>query len=187
MVKGKNHVHLTTIPSCLISLFIWLNFLKYLRGVIVEFAVFVSGVVHVVQRLGVFLMAMLIILVAFMDMFYTLYLASGYCDGFNTDRSHADICDPEGAEPYRFCSRWDAFLSVYIMLLGEVDEGDFKSSFLATLLFILFVFLVVILLANVLIAIVTDSYSILRKERAAIVFWSNRLDFIGKCMKYRSP
>ena len=72
------------------------------------------------------------------------------------------------------------------MLLGEVDEGDFKFDDLATVLFILFVFLVVILLANVLIAIVTDSYGVIRNERSAIVFWSNQLDVIGKyigCLK----
>ena len=38
-----------------------------------------------------------------------------------------------------------------------------------------FVFLVVILLSNVLIAIVTDSHSIVKNERAVMVFWSNRL------------
>ena len=71
-----------------------MNFLNYLRGMIVEFAVFVSGVVHVLQRLGVFLMALLIILMAFMQMFYTLFLGSGDCVGFEVDRSHADTCDP---------------------------------------------------------------------------------------------
>ena len=146
---------------------------------IVEFAVFVSGVIHVLQRLGVFMLSLLIILIAFMQIFYILFLGSGYCEGFQSDRSHAEVCDPEGAEPYRFCTQWDAFLSVYTMLLGEVDESDFKSSILATLMFAFFVFLVVILLGNVLIAIVTDSYSVIRNQRAAIVFWSNRLDFIG--------
>lgn len=38
----------------------------------------------------------------------------------------------------------------------------------------------VILLANVLIAIVTDSYKVIQDERAAIVFWNNRLDFIAQ-------
>mmetsp|Transcript_19907 Transcript_19907/g.29820 ORF Transcript_19907/g.29820 Transcript_19907/m.29820 type:complete len:626 (-) Transcript_19907:125-2002(-) len=167
--------------------FLWLNFLNFLRGMIVEFAVFVSGVVHVLKRLGVFLMALLIILVAFMQIFYTLFLATGYCEGFEFDRSHADICDPEeGSEPYRFCTNWDTFLSVYTMLLGEVDEGDFETSIVATIAFIVFVFLVVILLANVLIAIVTDSYSVIKNERAAIVFWSNRLDFIGKSIRFVS-
>lgn len=37
-----------------------------------------------------------------------------------------------------------------------------------------------ILLSNVLIAIVTDSYEIIQNDRAAIVFWSNRLDFVAE-------
>ena len=41
-------------------------------------------------------------------------------------------------------------------------------------------FLVVILLANVLIAIVTDSYKIIQDQRAAIVFWTNRLVFVAE-------
>jgi flagellar basal body-associated protein FliL len=66
------------------------------------------------------------------------------------------------------------------MLLGEVNEVNFKTSKVATFLFCLFMFLVVILLANVLIAIVTDSYKVIQYERAAIVFWTNRLDFVAE-------
>jgi hypothetical protein len=66
------------------------------------------------------------------------------------------------------------------MLLGEVDEEKFQTSKVATFLFCLFMFLVVILLANVLIAIVTDSYKVIQYERAAIVFWTNRLDFVAE-------
>lgn len=66
------------------------------------------------------------------------------------------------------------------MLLGEVDETDFKSSGVGVALFVLFMFLVVILLANVLIAIVTDSYKVIQDQRAAIVFWTNRLDFVSE-------
>jgi hypothetical protein len=39
---------------------------------------------------------------------------------------------------------------------------------------------VVILLSNVLIAVVTDSYEVVQNDRAAIVFWSNRLDFVAE-------
>ena len=46
--------------------FFWLNFLNFLRGLLVEFAVFVSGVLHVVRSLGPFMLALLIILLAFM-------------------------------------------------------------------------------------------------------------------------
>jgi ribosomal protein L29 len=66
------------------------------------------------------------------------------------------------------------------MLLGEVDENEFEKNAVATALFIFFMFLVVILLANVLIAIVTDSYKVIQDQRAAIVFWTNRLDFVAE-------
>ncbi len=46
--------------------FFWLNFLNFLRGLLVDFAVFVSGALHVVRSLGPFLLALLITLVAFM-------------------------------------------------------------------------------------------------------------------------
>lgn len=66
------------------------------------------------------------------------------------------------------------------MLLGEVDPTTFTESPVAIVLFVLFMFLVVILLANVLIAIVTDSYKVIQDQRAAIVFWTNRLNFVAE-------
>ena len=51
---------------------------------------------------------------------------------------------------------------------------------MAQLLYVVFSFLVIILLSNVLIAIVTDSYGVIENERAAMVFWSNRLDFVAE-------
>ena len=48
------------------------------------------------------------------------------------------------------------------MLLGEVSEDAFEDSRVGMALFIVFMFLVVILLANVLIAIVTDSYKVIQ-------------------------
>jgi hypothetical protein len=66
------------------------------------------------------------------------------------------------------------------IIAGEVDETQFKGNGFAIALFVLFMFLVVILLANVLIAIVTDSYKIIQDQRAAIVFWGNRLVFVAE-------
>jgi len=111
-------------------------------------------------------------------MFYTVFQETGYCDGYDDAKTFVDQCDPENAEPFRFCSNWRTFLGVYTMLLGEVDGADFETSTFGLFLFVIFVFLVVILLANVLIALVTDSYSVIRNQRAAIEFCRNRLDFI---------
>jgi len=67
------------------------------------------------------------------------------------------------------------------MLMGEIgNEMRYSTSIVAQFLYVAFAFLVVILLSNVLIAIVTDSYGVIKNERAAMVFWSNRLDFVAE-------
>jgi hypothetical protein len=67
------------------------------------------------------------------------------------------------------------------MMMGEIgSDTRYESNFVAQLLFVAYAFSVVILLSNVLIAIVTDSYEIIQNDRAAIVFWSNRLDFVAE-------
>ena len=163
---------------------LWVKLLAYLRNMLIDFAVFVGGVFYVVRRLAAFLTALTVILIAFAQMFHTTFQQTDYClNQPNADRDpvmvlHETRCDSNQIRPY--CSFWDSFLSVYSMLLGEVDEDDFSDSNMATALFILFMFLVVILLANVLIAIVTDSYKVIQDQRAAIVYWTNRLDFVSE-------
>jgi len=66
------------------------------------------------------------------------------------------------------------------MMMGNLTETPYWGNIVAQILYVAYAFLVVILLSNVLIAIVTDSYEIIQNERAAIVFWSNRLDFVAE-------
>ena len=95
------------------------------------------------------------------------------------------------------------------MLLGD-NFDNFEDTRVGMALFVIFMFLVVILLANVLIAIVTDSYKVIQvsscsngfhsqcsprirsrsqfgiifmlqqDQKAAVVFWTNRLDFVAE-------
>ena len=81
--------------------------------------------------------------------------------------------DASTLEPY--CAFGNSFLSVYTMLLGEVSEDPFKNSRVGMALFIIFMFLVVILLANVLIAIVTDSYKVIQVSLEDVVWLYNAL------------
>eukprot|EP00980_Cylindrotheca_fusiformis_P012895 scaffold3211_cov120-Cylindrotheca_fusiformis.AAC.3 len=171
-----------------------IKFLSYLRNVYIDFAIFSGGVQHVLGRLGAFLFCLVIFLVAFSRFFTTLFQESSYCNTkppvyqsemFNETLRHQLMNDIQcGAyEPRPWCNDWSAILSVYTMLLGEVDETKFiddEVGPLAVVMFALFMFLIVILLANVLIAIVTDSYKVIQLQRAAIVFWTNRLDFIAQ-------
>ena len=67
------------------------------------------------------------------------------------------------------------------MMMGEIgSESRYDGLLTAQLFYILYSLLVVILLSNVLIAIVTDSYEFIQNDRAAIVFWTNRLDFVAE-------
>ncbi|GAX19398.1 hypothetical protein FisN_4Lh378 [Fistulifera solaris] len=160
----------------------WLKLLSYLRNMMIDFAVFVGGVFYVVRRLVAFLTALIVILIAFAQMFHTTFQQTPYClmrpEQDPELTLHETRCEVSQIQPY--CNLWDSFLSVYTMLLGEVDESSFSDSGVATALFIVFMFLVVILLANVLIAIVSDSYKVIQDQRAAIVFWTNRLDFVSE-------
>jgi hypothetical protein len=163
---------------------IWIKFLAYLRNMLIDFAVFVGGVFYVVRRLAAFLTALGVILIAFAQMFFTIFQQTPYCTDQPNDSLPDDVlledqrCDAN--QIHQYCYFWDSFLSVYTMLLGEVAEDTFSANAVATTFFIIFMFLVVILLANVLIAIVADSYKVIQDQRAAIVFWTNRLDFIAE-------
>jgi hypothetical protein len=164
--------------TALTLLVLYTAVLSFLKSMLIDFAVFVGGVFYVVKRLAAFLLALGVILVAFAQMFTTVYQKTDYC----IDKVTQTVAEVAGdcLVDTPFCSSWSSFLKVYTMLLGEVDETDFRDSRFATILFAMFMFLVVILLANVLIAIVTDSYGVIKNERAAIVFWSNRLDFVAE-------
>ena len=151
---------------------LWMSFISFLKSAQVEFSVFVSGVFYVVQRLAAFLLALIIILLMFAQMFYIVYAESEMCDC---------TVDNPGANPFPHCTFQSSLLKVYTMLMGEIgNEMRYSTEPIAQFLYFAFAFLVVILLSKVLIAIVTDSYGVIKNERAAMVFWSNRLDFVAE-------
>jgi hypothetical protein len=116
-------------------------------------------------------------------MFLTVFQQTPYCTGKPDYDRATEWCieDKTRKDVTRaFCDWPSALLAVYTMLLGEVDETMFEDSSVATWLFACFMFLVVILLANVLIAIVVDSFKIVQDQRAAIVFWMNRLEKVAE-------
>ena len=99
--------------------FMWMKFLAYLRNTYIDFAVFLGGLFYVVRRLVAFMLCLCITLIAFSQMFYTIYsrdpevcLATGRID--IQDFKCGDFSD---AKPY--CGRWTAFLNTFTMLLGK--------------------------------------------------------------------
>jgi hypothetical protein len=156
---------------------LWAAVIAFLKSTMVDFAVFVGGVVYVVRRLAAFLTAVAVILLAFAQMFYFVYVETDMCQpatDFGFDQMELQCRFPH-------CTFEDSLMKVYTMMMGEIgDETRYATNLVAQILFVAYALLVVILLSNVLIAIVTDSYEIIQNDRAAIVFWSNRLDFVAE-------
>jgi hypothetical protein len=194
VLSGEGDFTVFVYGTSLSVFFIITKLLAYLRNVYIDFAIFSGGVLHVLSRLGAFIFCLILFLVAFSRFFVTLFQESTYCDTappvyestMNNETLRHELMNEiqcGSYEPRPWCNDWSAILSVYTMLLGEIDESKFiddEVGPLAVFVFALFMFFIVILLANVLIAIVTDSYKVIQDQRAAIVFWTNRLDFIAQ-------
>lgn len=91
-------------------------------------------------------------------------------------------CSEKGTESNSLCNQYEYYIKVYSYFHGEFDGEDFESG-LAMLLVIFFTFMVVIVLLNVLIAIVSDSYEkcLTRSEflfgRARVVLLAELVSF----------
>lgn len=165
MQSGEGDNDTFRVGSAISTIILWVKLLAYLRNILLDFAVFMRGVFYVIRRLLAFLVSLGIILFAFAQMFYTVFQQTTVCETPSLDEDYQVVleqtrCDASTLAPY--CRYGDSFLSVYTMLLGEVSEEPFKDSPMGLALFVIFMFLVVILLANVLIAIVTDSYKVIQ-------------------------
>jgi hypothetical protein len=154
---------------------LWTNFIYFLKNTLVQYSVFVGGVYYVLRRLLAFVMAVGVILLAFAQMFYIVFVYTPVCDIDQAELKEGNQCG------FPHCSFGDSLLKVYTMMMGEIGEDErYQTSTVAEILYVMYAFVVVILLSNVLIAIVTDSYEFVQNDRAAIVFWSNRLDFVAE-------
>lgn len=145
---------------------LYLDVIVYLQSTYVDFAVFVGGVLHVVQRLSAFLTAVAVILLAFAQMFYFIYTNTELCERGLTNATEPrcaggdDGGDLDCDCSFPHCTFEDSLLKVYTMMMGEIgDEKRYSvgpTSLVAQILYVAYAFLVVILLSNVLIAIVSE-------------------------------
>lgn len=77
--------------SALSMALFWTMILSFLQSILVGFAVFVGGVIYVVKRLTAFLVALFIILVAFAQIFYTLFRMTDECNLGNSKDYYIDF------------------------------------------------------------------------------------------------
>jgi len=195
MQNGYSDVDLIRYTAVITVLFMWLKLFALLRQNLSVFAVFWGGMIYVLRKLVVFIVALVVLLIAFTMMFMTVKMGTDAhtenCPITSFPSSSPSAAPSSGihVEPdycafdpgFFYCDFGVAFLHLLTMLLGEVDDQEFLyPRGFETFIFILFMLLMVIILATVLIAIVTDSYKIIQTQRAAIVFWTNRLHVVAQ-------
>mmetsp|Transcript_12363 Transcript_12363/g.16530 ORF Transcript_12363/g.16530 Transcript_12363/m.16530 type:complete len:267 (+) Transcript_12363:1498-2298(+) len=114
-------------------------------------------------------------------MFTLVFQGTSTCDGTQDD--HLPTTENNGMDS-RFCTFRDSLGTVYFMLLGQIGPDETDGSTIGKVIYAIFMFIVVILLTNVLIAIVTDSYNHIKSSKAQQVFWYNKFAFITEVEIY---
>eukprot|EP00567_Pseudictyota_dubia_P007643 CAMPEP_0197445272 /NCGR_PEP_ID=MMETSP1175-20131217/10532_1 /TAXON_ID=1003142 /ORGANISM="Triceratium dubium, Strain CCMP147" /LENGTH=984 /DNA_ID=CAMNT_0042976205 /DNA_START=119 /DNA_END=3073 /DNA_ORIENTATION=+ len=189
------------IMLALTQIVLWIALLFYIKSTAIGFAVFMGGVGYVIRRLVYFASCVLIFLFAFAMMFQIIYMGSEVC------LEPGKFQNGECYENFPHCDFESSLLKVYTMMMGEIGSecrylyvediltnetnnstdpfvplypNMFHASGLGAAAYFIYAFIIVIILSNVLIAIVVQSYSVIKNERSAMVFWSNRLDFVAE-------
>ena len=67
------------VGSAISVIVLWVKLLAYLRNILLDFAVFMRGVFHVIRRLLAFLGSLCIILFAFAQMFHSVFQQTEVC------------------------------------------------------------------------------------------------------------
>lgn len=180
--------------------FCYLQLLAYLRTISIDFAVFLSGISHIVGHLGAFMSILAITLMAFSQMWYTAFKSSSIClgDGNSTDITELmkddlifqyyddaffmpepeeiEDCEPQIELPYCEGLGWSIY-KTYTMLFG-LGDGLLEFSTMSMILSIVWLFIVVLIILNLLVGVICDLYADATTEQAAIVFWTKRLAFV---------
>ena len=154
-----------------VSLCCWMKTLGLVKAVNQSLATFVLMITSVINDIRAFM----IVLVAVMFMFgHAFYLELAQLK--NEEGGGLDFHD--GGDPNPFGTMPMTIMSTYTMLLGDFDLDAYPSLY-TKLLFVVFMFIVVIILLNILIAIVSDSYDN-AMVKSTELFWKSRLELVAE-------
>jgi Ion transport protein len=153
---------------------LWIKVLGFLKVVNREMSTFILALIQILGDMRYFMLVLLVILFMFGDM---MHIAVGTKDNgqFCVQNMAAGTLSPPAED---FCSpdQSDYYLRMYALLLGNFELDDYKDTKGMTAIFIVFTLIGVIILLNVLIAIISDSY-----EKAKI----RSLLLFGRCVSIR--
>jgi len=156
------------------SVLLLLNVLNYVRG-FSQLGPLVQNVVKICVDIVPFLVLLFLILAGFTNAFNIMFS--------ETSKHQTDF------ESQQFDTIFNTFMTTFGMMLGDFNLGDFYSSAdrnLMNVLFIIYILLVNIVLLNMLIAIMGDTYARVSAD-AASEFQCARAQLIVKILNERTP
>lgn len=134
------------VAVALTTSFLWLRILAHIKMWFKELAAFILCSVEIMKDIKWFLLVLLIAMASFAQMFVSL-----------TYEPHAVGTEQPDLTFKHFSL--EGYLKAYTIMLGDFDVISLQKHPSIALLFILYTFAVTIVLLNVLIAIVSESYS----------------------------
>jgi hypothetical protein len=146
------------------TVFIWANAMSLLRSTFKSLGKFVTGILGIGRGLMPFLVVSLLILLLFGVIFRLGSLNSGICQQFPHNTTE-------------FCTFEDSLSTTYGLFLSGIDIEDYVNNPIMRVLSIAFGLIVGIILLNVVIAIVSNSWNEAIKE-AEELFWLSRMEFL---------
>jgi hypothetical protein len=152
--------------------FLWLRVLSFLKAINIQLATFILAIITITKDILFFCVILLILVVSFSQMMFTLIAPSGCASSGNDN--------PD-------CLHSEYLLQSYIMLLGDFgtfEREKFTTGF-SVFILVLYSFLVTVILMNVLIAIASDSYEkcLLKSQK---LFGRARVYFLAELSSFQS-
>eukprot|EP00979_Chaetoceros_neogracilis_P003886 scaffold672_cov214-Chaetoceros_neogracile.AAC.2 len=161
---------------------IWFNALAFLRATFLRFSIFVSGLITIIQDLMPFLIVTFVLLMGFGEMYNIDSLASGECRNPTSDFDIRGLAKTNDGG-LEFCTFGDSLFSTYALFVGGIEMADLASTTTMKMISIAFGFFVAVILLNVVIAIVSNSWDSVADEGKE-VFWNYRLLFFNDIKNY---
>ena len=177
--RSKLHIEDSSIPFHLRSAvalttpLLWFRVLGHLKMFNHQLATFVLCSVEIMRDIKWFMLVLIIIIASFAQMLVSLTF-----DGYDQD----NITGSSATGLFSF----DSYLKAYTLMLGDVDMEFLQAHSGIVVLFVLYTFGVTVVLLNILIAIVSESYanavfsSTLMLGKARILFVSDIMAMKGR-------
>ena len=140
-----------------VALINWVKFLNVIRGLNKEIASFVLMIEFILADLSSFMIVQMLMMVMFGHAFYL------------------ELSEDESS-PNPFATKWDTIQTLIKTLFGDFDSSIYTYNYVKAIFF-LYMFLIIIIMLNVLIAIVSDSYA-KAMEQSNQIYCRSRLQLI---------